>query len=102
MASSRRRGERHHYDSVSSDTEYSEPEEHRKGCIKRSKYVHCTALSVSAVKMLFYCCIINLITANIMHIGLNRYFISAEQLITACPKDDFINPNNSMFKKQLQ
>jgi len=42
MASSnRRRGERHHYDSVSSDTEYSEPEEHRKGCIKRSKYVHC-------------------------------------------------------------
>lgn len=36
MASSRRRGERHHYDSVSSDTEYSEPEEHRKGCIKRS------------------------------------------------------------------
>jgi len=39
MASSRRHGQRHHYDSVSSDTEYSEPEEHRKGCIKRSKYV---------------------------------------------------------------
>jgi len=33
MASSRRRGQHHHYDSVSSDTEYSEPEEHRKGCI---------------------------------------------------------------------
>jgi len=40
MASNRRHGHRHHYDSVSSDTEYSEPEEHRKGCIKRSKYVH--------------------------------------------------------------
>jgi len=68
MASSRRHGQRHHYDSVSSDTEYSEPEEHRKGCIKRSKYVLCCIRKVSVgcydnviicllslVVLLFYC-----------------------------------------------
>jgi len=51
-SSSRRRGERHHYDSVSSDTEYSEPEEHRKGCIKRSKYAHCDTY----LRFLFFPC----------------------------------------------
>jgi len=34
----RRRDDRRHYDSNSSDTEYSEPDESRKSCIKRSKY----------------------------------------------------------------